>query len=163
MASFPQDRQCHRDACRSETVSRARGRGTWLDEGEQARWRRYRHDGPRRRFALCRAALRAILRVRLGCRNEELAFGPASHGKPFSVVRGKPANINFNVSHSGEHGLIAVAAEGRLDVDNVPMFVHDHDRILEAIDRQSIRKETEDRRVPLGFGSDGAVISVPGQ
>lgn len=107
----------HRDACRSETVCRARGRGAWLDEGEQARWRRYRHDGPRRRFALCRAALRAILRVRLGCRNEELAFSPASHGKPFAAVRGKPANINFNVSHSGEHGLIAVAAEGRLGVD----------------------------------------------
>lgn len=107
----------HRDACRSETVCRARGRGAWLDEGEQARWRRSRHDGPRRRFALCRAALRAILRVRLGCRNEELAFSPASHGKPFAVVRGKPANINFNVSHSGEHGLIAVAAEGRLGVD----------------------------------------------
>ena len=33
------------------------------------------------------------------------------------MVRGKPANINFNVSHSGEHGLIAVAAEGRLGVD----------------------------------------------
>ena len=88
-----------------------------LDEEERGRWRRYRHDGPRRRFALCRAALRAVLRSRLACRNRELSFGASSHGKPFALVHGKPAPISFNVSHSGEHGLIAFAANGHLGVD----------------------------------------------
>ena len=89
----------------------------WLDEEEQARWQRYQHDGPRRRFALCRAALRDMLCSQLGCRNEQLAFGAADHGKPYAVVQGGAAPISFNVSHSGAHGLIAVAAAGRLGVD----------------------------------------------
>ena len=90
----------------------------WLDEEEQARWQRYQHDGPRRRFALCRAALRAILCSQLGCRNEQLAFGASDHGKPYAVVQGVAAPVSFNVSHSGAHGLIAfAAAAGRLGVD----------------------------------------------
>ncbi len=89
----------------------------WLDEEERARWQRYQYDGPRRRFALCRAALRAVLCDRLGCRNEQLAFSASDHGKPYAVVQGKPAPVSFNVSHSGAHGLIAFAAAGRLGVD----------------------------------------------
>ena len=90
---------------------------TWLDGEERSRWQRFRHDGARRRFALCRAALRAILCSQLGCRNEQLAFGASDHEKPYAVVKGRPASISFNVSHSGAHGLIAFAAEGRLGVD----------------------------------------------
>ena len=89
----------------------------WLDEEERARWQRYQHDGPRRRFALCRAALRAVLCSQLGCRNEQLAFGASDHGKPYAVVQGVAAPVSFNVSHSGAHGLIAFAAAGRLGVD----------------------------------------------
>ena len=90
---------------------------TWLDEEEQARWQRYQHDGPRRRFALCRAALRAVLCRQLGCGNEQLAFGASDHGKPYAVVQGVAAPVSFNISHSGAHGLIAFAAAGRLGVD----------------------------------------------
>lgn len=89
----------------------------WLDEGERTRWRQYRHEGPRRRFALCRAALRAVLCGRLGCRNEQLGFGASVHGKPYALIQGAAAPVSFNVSHSGEHGLIALAAAGRLGVD----------------------------------------------
>ena len=89
----------------------------WLDEEEQARWQRYQHDGSRRRFALCRAALRAVLCRQLGCRNEQLAFSASDHGKPYAVVQGEAAPISFNVSHSGGHGLIGVARAGRLGVD----------------------------------------------
>ncbi|MYI61411.1 MAG: 4'-phosphopantetheinyl transferase superfamily protein [Gemmatimonadetes bacterium] len=89
----------------------------WLDEEEQARWQRYQHDGTRRRFALCRAALRAVLCGQLGCRNEQLAFGASDHGKPYAVMQGVAAPVSFNVSHSGAHGLIAVAEAGRLGGD----------------------------------------------
>ena len=90
---------------------------TWLDDEERERWRRYRFDRPRREFALCRAALRSILCRRLGCENEKLAFGATEHGKPFGLVNGKAAPVSFNVSHSGKHGLIALAPQGRLGVD----------------------------------------------
>ena len=88
----------------------------WLDKGERGSWRKYL-PGPRRRFALCRAALRAILCNWLNCRNEQLSFGVSGHGKPFAVIRGENYPVSFNVSHSGDHGLIALSATGRLGVD----------------------------------------------
>ena len=89
----------------------------WLDEYERARWRRYRFDRPRREFALCRAALRSILCRWLDCKNDQLAFGALEHGKPFALMSGQPAPVSFSVSHSGRHGLIAVATRERLGVD----------------------------------------------
>ena len=86
---------------------------TWLDGHEQARLRRYLHPRPRREFALCRAALRAILCRRLGCRNDELSFDALRFGKPFALVAGTAAPVSFNVSHGGQHGLIGLAPAGR--------------------------------------------------
>ncbi len=89
----------------------------WLDRSERESWQRY-VPTPRRRFALCRAALRAILCDLLGCRNEELSFGASRYGKPYAVVDGTPTDaVSFNVSHGGGHGLIAVASAGRIGVD----------------------------------------------
>lgn len=89
----------------------------WLSVTEQARSRRFVHAGPRRRYTLCRAALRAILCHRLGCDGQRLSFGTSSHGKPFARVDDMPEPISFNVSHGRSHGLIAVAPRGRLGVD----------------------------------------------
>ena len=89
----------------------------WLDGEEHSRWQRFQSPVAQRRYVLCRAALRAILCRQIGCPNESLAFQAANHGKPFALVDGLPASISFNVSHSGNHGLIAVAPTGRLGVD----------------------------------------------
>ncbi len=89
----------------------------WLDESERERLRRFLFDGPRRRFALCRAALRATLCNRLGCDNERLSIETTEHGKPFALVDGNRAAISFNASHSGRHGLIALSPEGRIGID----------------------------------------------
>ena len=96
---------------------RERHAAAWLDQQEQTRWRRYLHPRPRREFALCRAALRAILCDELGCGNEALSFDALTHGKPLALVGGMRAPISFNVSHGGPHGLIALAAAGRIGVD----------------------------------------------
>ena len=87
-----------------------------LDAGERESWRRYA-PAARRRFALCRAALRSMLCDRLGCPNEELSFGVSAHGKPFAMVSGAPSRIGFNVSHTLNHGLVAIAERGRVGVD----------------------------------------------
>ena len=84
---------------------------TWLDSVERARWEEYRPT-PRRRFILCRAALRVILCGELDCRNEELSFVAAEYGKPYALIAGQPAAVSFNVSHSSRHGLIALASSG---------------------------------------------------
>lgn len=88
-----------------------------LDEAEHRRRRGFAYAGPRRQFTLCRAALRALLTSHLGCCNDQLSFGIAPHGKPFARLRGEPVRVGFNVSHGGRHGLIALAAEGRVGVD----------------------------------------------
>lgn len=88
-----------------------------LDEEERSRWQGYGNPDPRRRFALCRAALRAVLCGHLNVPNDRLGFATAKRGKPFAKVDGKPVSAGFNVSHSGEHGLIAVAPDGQVGVD----------------------------------------------
>ena len=88
-----------------------------LDAGERARLRRFRHPRRLREFVLCRAALRAVLCDRLGCRNAELAFAASRHGKPHALVDGIPNPVSFNVSHSEKNGLIALAPAGRIGVD----------------------------------------------
>ena len=89
----------------------------WLCEGEQARRERIVHIETKRRFTLCRAALRALLCEQLGCSSRELAFRYGEFGKPFVLVKGVPTEVNFNVSHSGRHGLIALSHRGRVGVD----------------------------------------------
>ena len=105
----------------------------WLDETEREAWRKYLPQ-PRRQFTLCRAALRAILCEQSGCRNDRLSFGAALHGKPFAMAEGARLPLNFNVSHSGGHGLIALSAGGRLGVDVEERIPRRHlDELIEAV------------------------------
>jgi 4'-phosphopantetheinyl transferase len=91
---------------------------TWLDAAERGRLQKFQFHGPKRRFTLCRAALRAVLTGRLECRNERITFDVNDdRGKPFAMVDGVPAPISFNISHSGDHGLIAVSPRGGLGID----------------------------------------------
>ena len=115
-------------------ASREASSALWLNEEERARWRQYPLPGPRRRFALCRAALRAVLCNQLGCSNERLSFGSSSYGKPFALVDGAPAAIRFNLSHGGKHGLIALAPHRRLGVDVEERIARrDFDELSEAV------------------------------
>ena len=99
-----------------DSVNEASAR-VWLDSKEIERFNRFVHPRPQREFCLCRAALRAILCSRLKCDNKNLKFRTLEHGKPFALVNGKHVHINFNVSHSGQHGLVAILEKGRIGVD----------------------------------------------
>ncbi|MXW72249.1 MAG: 4'-phosphopantetheinyl transferase superfamily protein [Acidobacteria bacterium] len=90
---------------------------SFLDDEERRRWDGFVVKGARRRFSLCRAALRINLCERLGCANDALSFGYLEHGKPFAKVNGTPSPLSFNVSHSGSNGLIAFAEHDGLGVD----------------------------------------------
>lgn len=120
----------------------------WLDGPEQARRRGFVRSGPRREFTLCRAALRALLCRELDCGNEELSFGVSDHGKPFALVGGSRAPISFNVSHSGRHGLIALAPQGRIGVD--------------VEDRTARRDMDEDIRLLFAPGERAGLASAEG-
>jgi len=88
-----------------------------LDDAERARRHRFLSERARREFALCRSALRVILGERLGCTDRQLSFDYLEHGKPVARVAGRRAAVGFNVSHSGQHGLIAIAERDGIGVD----------------------------------------------
>ena len=106
---------------------------SWLDDNELGRWQKFVHPGARRRFGLCRAALRALLCERLDCDNDRLSFGMSRYEKPFALVDYLPAPVSFNISHSGDHGLIAFASKGRIGIDVEERIQRrDFDRLIEA-------------------------------
>jgi 4'-phosphopantetheinyl transferase len=85
-----------------------------LAPDERARAARFVGERLRRRFVTGRAALRRILGRRLGADPSRLVFGYGAQGKP-SLVSGD--GISFNVSHSADLMICALADGRRLGVD----------------------------------------------
>ena len=86
--------------------------GDELDRGS-----RFYFDRDRRRFVCARGALRQILGAYLEVDPADLSFSYGLHGKP-ALSRAEAGALSFNVSHSSELALIAVApADVELGVD----------------------------------------------
>lgn len=88
-----------------------------LSEDEVGRARRFRFEADRRRFMVCRAAVRAILGGYLGMDPRELVFGAGTYGKPFLDAALYRTRVCFNVSDSYELALVGVSRERELGVD----------------------------------------------
>lgn len=87
-----------------------------LSPDERARAARFCFVRDRRRFTGARAALRAILGAYLMEDAERIRFRLGPHGKP-SIASPCGDRLCFNLSHSGELALCAVAWERELGVD----------------------------------------------
>jgi 4'-phosphopantetheinyl transferase len=87
-----------------------------LSPEESSRAERFALGAGRRRFILSHGALRCILSGYTRSDPSELRFGYTPKGKPF-LDSGNPAGIHFNLSHSGDLALIAVAVGLRVGVD----------------------------------------------
>ena len=123
-----------------------------LDDEEKLRWRKFLSERSRRQFVLCRAALPLSLSECLECSNSQLSFGYREFGKPFAAVDGTPVSIGFNVSHSGQHGLIALADRICVGVDVEERVArHDLDGISELVygpaERQSLSAVDGEQKV----------------
>lgn len=88
-----------------------------LDAQERTRAQAFHSQTNRRQFVLCRAALRANLCIQLGLDNSKLQVFAERNEKPVAIVAGKTLTIEFNVSHTEDHGLLAFARQGRIGVD----------------------------------------------
>ncbi len=84
-----------------------------LSPPERARGERLRNPLHRRRHRAAWGQLRWLLASCLGRSPEGLRFGRERHGKPFLV----DAPLDFNLSHSGDRLLIAVAGGRSVGVD----------------------------------------------
>jgi 4'-phosphopantetheinyl transferase len=149
-----------------------------LSDDERERAERFRIDRDRRRFIACRSALRQILAERLGQPAGQIMFAYGSRGKPY--VAG--SKIRFNLSHSGDDALIAIATgrevgidverpDGRLSPDELAIqfltageraFVDDapRDRQLIAFLACWTRKEAWAKAVGTGLSEDLARFDV---
>lgn len=93
-------------------VDRLRGA---LSPDEVERAARFRYDRHRRRYTVARGRLREILSRYTDVSPEDLAFRYGDHGKP--ELTDSASGPSFNVSHSGDHALVAIARDRRLGVD----------------------------------------------
>ncbi|MCC7335653.1 MAG: 4'-phosphopantetheinyl transferase superfamily protein [Pirellulaceae bacterium] len=79
-----------------------------LNAEELARANRFVHADVRRRFIVCRSRLRHLLARELGISAAQVEFRYEQWGKP-QLRQSVAADLQFNVSHSGDWGLIVLA------------------------------------------------------
>ena len=92
----------------------------FLTADERTRADRFRVDEPRRQFTICRATLRRLLSPLCHVPPPEVPLICGNHGKP-ELARpqtdSSSPRIEFNVSHSGELGLIALTTAAAVGID----------------------------------------------
>lgn len=86
-----------------------------LDDDEQGRAERFVRPTDRHRFVLAHSSLRSFLALALAVEPATVRYETGAHGKP-SLLPGLPP-LEFNLSHSEELGLLAVARGRALGVD----------------------------------------------
>lgn len=84
-----------------------------LADDEGARALRYVRSADRLRFVATRLSLRRLLGEQLGCTPLDVGFIQREHGKPALAGGG----LEFNVSHTGGHALIAISETQSVGVD----------------------------------------------
>jgi 4'-phosphopantetheinyl transferase len=88
-----------------------------LAADERARAGRFYFERDRRRFAVARGRLRKILGGYLDQRAQALGFVYGRQGKPDLAAPHDQSGLRFNLSHSGELGLLVVARGREVGAD----------------------------------------------
>lgn len=84
-----------------------------LSADESQRAARFHFKADRERFILAHGCLRDILARYLHCEPGQLSFFTGEYGKPALVDK----KIDFNLSHSGDYALIAIAYGRKVGID----------------------------------------------
>jgi 4'-phosphopantetheinyl transferase len=106
-----------------QAADRVGALGGVLTEDELLRAASFKVEDGRRRFVVTRAALRTLLARYLDEDPASLRFGTTANGKP----RLDPSSsLQFNVSHSGDVGLIAITREADVGIDVEQIKPRDH-------------------------------------
>src|SRR5260370_19394952 len=88
-----------------------------LSPDEVARATRFHFEKDRIHFTQCRSALRDLLPGYLAIPAAEIRFEHLATGTPQLAAAQNPSALQFNVSHSANMALLAVAGEPRLCAD----------------------------------------------
>jgi 4'-phosphopantetheinyl transferase len=106
------------------------------------------------RFTICRAAVRTILADYLSLGPSDVTFLHGPRGKPYLRSAGDENKLMFNVSHSGDLALVAVAMDREVgvDVEQIRPIRHVRnlvDRCLGRSERRAFLARDEADRVKL--------------
>ena len=88
-----------------------------LSPEEDGRARRFFAERHQRRYVVAHASLRRILSAYAGMAADELAFRTGRYGKPELVGAPSATPVEFNLSHSGDLALVAVARDAPVGID----------------------------------------------
>lgn len=130
-----------------------------LSDAEQAKARRFYREVHRRRYVVAHGMMRTILAHYVGAPPESLTFVDGAHGKP-SLVREPDATrppVEFNLSHSDEVALVAVALGRPVGVDVERWSAESEhlalaERFFSPLERDALRAVGDDvARLTAGF------------
>lgn len=96
------------------------------EEAERAA--RFLVEEPRRVYVAVRSTLRSLLGTYLELEPLEIPIAYTAHGKPYLASLGARSDIEFNVSHSGEWAVIAIARGRRVGID-----IEDANRTIDVL------------------------------
>lgn len=119
-----------------------------LTEDERARADRYQARRDREHFVVARGVLRAILGRYLAIGPADVRFAYGRRGKPGFDATMNTGDLRFNLSHSGEVALVAVAEDRELGVDVESFRTIEEDALAERF--FSRRENTALRALPSG-------------
>lgn len=88
-----------------------------LSSDEKARAKRFHFEKHRRRFIVCRGFLRTILSRYSGIEPSEVEFSYGPYGKPELAFNNSTRVLRFNLSHSSEMALYAIACDRLVGID----------------------------------------------
>ena len=88
-----------------------------LSQEDRIQGMRFRFDVDRERFLVARASLRLILGRYLRLAPDKLRFAAGEHGKPYLSETKNRLGLRFNLSHSRDLALIAIARKREIGVD----------------------------------------------
>ena len=88
-----------------------------LNAEEHQRAKRYKTQTLRDTFVTARGTLRLILQRYLHTDAAHIQFASETHGKPYITDQATSPPITFNLSHSAELALLAIAANRQIGID----------------------------------------------
>lgn len=88
-----------------------------LSPDERTRSARFRREKDRAAFTLSRGILRSLLAIYCDIPPREIQFDYTEFGKPILVTERGARALDFNLSHSGQWALVAMAANRKVGVD----------------------------------------------
>jgi 4'-phosphopantetheinyl transferase len=123
-----------------------------LNTEDRQRSAQFRLPEYRRKYAIARGALRSIIGFHLNIAPDAVVFGYGSHGKPFVACPLEGPGLHFNVSHTVDVAVIAVATGCRVGIDiegrrEIPEIAHILERYFSDEERAFFRSSRREEQL----------------